>query len=246
MNGYVASCASDTAVNIWNPNTGESIRIYTEHSSSVNSLDQIDADTMVSGSWDNTIHIWKISTGERLYIVPLSASFSSVKSLSNGLIACGSENNINIYEYSTGNLIQTLIGHSNSVNSIEVLNEQFMASGSSDTEVIIWDLTSYSIKYNLSHHENIVKCVKRLSSNLMASTDLSGLIIIWDWMNGSLEHRLTGHIMSPDVDSYDDQTLISGSWDKIIKFWNITNGQLIKTINSNKTISTLVMLNRGR
>jgi WD40 repeat protein len=64
MNGYVASCSSDKTVNIWNPNTGESIRKYTQHKEYVSSLDQIDEDTLVSGSVDMTIHIWKISTGQ--------------------------------------------------------------------------------------------------------------------------------------------------------------------------------------
>jgi WD40 repeat protein len=57
MNGYVASCSYDTTVNIWNPNTGESIQKYTQHTDTVFGLDQIDEDTLVSGSSDLTIHL---------------------------------------------------------------------------------------------------------------------------------------------------------------------------------------------
>jgi WD40 repeat protein len=248
MNGYVASCASyDKTVNIWNPNTGESIRQYNKHSDSVNILDQIDEDTLVSGSWNKPIHIWKISTGQTLNTINIGDSVLSIKSLSNGLIACGLEGgNINIYEYSTGSLVNTLIGHSYYVWSIEILNEQFMASGSG-RKVIIWDLYSYSIKYELSLHESGVMCVKRVSSSLMASADRSGLIIIWNWLNGSLVYRLKSHNRYvSSLDLYDDQTLISGSWDKTIKLWNITNGQLIKTINTDIGISALAMLERGK
>ena len=249
MNGYVASCSTDTTVNIWNPNTGESIQKYTRHTGTVLCLDQIDAETMVSVSRDKPIHIWQISTGQTLNTINVGASVFPVKSLSNGLIACGLYGgNITIYEYSTGNLIQTLKGHSNYVKSIEILNEQFMASGSSDTQVIIWDLYLYlySIKYNLSQHQGGVMCVKRLSYNLMASGDDNGLIIIWNWLNGSLVHKLIGHTRSVSLDLYDDQTLISGSRDTTIKLWNITNGQLIKTINTGIEISSLVMLQRGK
>jgi WD40 repeat protein len=127
MNGYVASCSNDNTVNIWNPNTGESIRQYTQHTGTVISLDQIDEDTMVSGSKDKTIHVWKISTGQTLNTINVGVTVYSVKSLSNGLIACGSSGgNIKIYEYSTGNLTKTLKGHSDYVLSIEVLNYQFM------------------------------------------------------------------------------------------------------------------------
>jgi WD40 repeat protein len=246
MNGFVASCSRDSTVNIWNPNTGESIRIYEKHTDYVICLDQIDEDTLVSGSWDKTIHIWKISTGQTLKIINTSSSVNSVKSLSNGLIVCGLYGNINIYEYSTGNLKKTLIGHSRYVLSIEILNEKLMASGGWDNEVIIWNLTSYTIKYTLTQHKKWIRCVKRVSSSLMASADESGLIIIWNWLNGSLVHKLKNHTSSVSLDLYDDQTLISVSLDKKIKFWNITNGQLIITINREIEIRTIAMLNRGK
>ncbi len=248
MNGFVASCLSDDkTVKILNPTTGESIRLYSQHTGPVLCLDQIDEDTLVSGSNDNTIHIWEISSGKNLKIIDVGDSVNSIKSLSNGLIACGLYKNINIYEYSTANLTKTLIGHSSNVNSIELLDEQFVASGIGDRKVIIWDLNSFSIKYILSQHESEVMCVQRLSSNLMASGDLSGLILIWNWMNGSLVYKLNGHSNHVySLDLYDDQTFISGSKDKTIKLWNITNGQLIKTINTEFGIKALAMLNRGK
>jgi WD40 repeat protein len=134
----VASCSEDTTINIWNPNTGESIQRYTQHTGWVYGLDQIDEDTLVSGSGDMTIHIWKIRTGQLFKRIDAGDLVYSVKSLSNGLIACGLyRGNINIYKYSTGNLTKTLIWHSGSVRSLEILNEKFMASGSGDREVII-------------------------------------------------------------------------------------------------------------
>jgi WD40 repeat protein len=246
MNGYVASFSDDKTVNIWNPNTGESIRKYTKHTDTANGLDQIDVDTMVSGS-GYEIHVWQISTGITLNTIDANSRVYSFKLLSNGLIACGLYQVIYIYEYSTGNLTKTLIGHYSVINSLELLNEQFMASGSWDKKVIIWDLTTYSIKYTLSEHNGGVYCIKRLSSNLMASADESGFIKIWNWLNGSLVHKLKSHNSSVySLDLYDDQTLISGSLDKTIKLWNITNGQLIKTINADIEIGALVMLQRGK
>ncbi len=122
-------------------------------------------------------------------------------------------------------------------------------SGSKDTKLIVWDLSSYSIKYNLTAHTVHVYCVKRLSSSLMASGDTSGRIMIWNWLNGSLVHTLTGHTFSlrrSSLDLYNDDTLISGSWDKTVKFWNITNGQLLQTIQTNIQIGAIVMLKKGK
>ena len=93
----------------------------------------------------------------------------------------GRWDNLRIYNYS--HLVKTLYGHSAVVESIELLSEQFLVSGSKYTKLIVWDLSSYSIKYNLTAHTVHVYCVKRLSSSLMASGDTSGQIIILNWLN---------------------------------------------------------------
>jgi WD40 repeat protein len=248
-NGFVASASYDKTVNILNTLTWTSIQRYTSHTDWVFSLDQIYNDTMVSGSFDNTIRIWKISTGETLKVIPLSLYVYAVRvfSIEYKQIACGlNSNNLQIYNYETGVLARTFIGHTSTVRSIEMLSELFMASGSNDQRVIIWDLFSYSIRYTLTGHSSSVGCIKSFSSNLMASGDFNGLIIVW--LTGERIFNLTGHtdsLYSNSLDLYDDQTLISGSYDKTAKFWNITNGKLIKSINVDIQISTLAMLKKS-
>jgi WD40 repeat protein len=249
-NGYVASASKDTTVNVWNTLTWTSIQRYTNHTSTVYSLDQIDNSTMVSGSNDQTTRIWKISTGETVKIINVYSSVYVVRvfSIEYKQIVCGksgTSNNLQIYNYDTGNLIRTLSGHSGDVNSIEMLSEQLMASGGLDRTVIIWDLSSYSIKYNLTGHSATVYCIKRLSSNLIASGDGSGRIIVWDWLIGAQTFTLNGHANAlgfNSLDLYDDQTLVSGSNDKTVKFWNITNGKLIRSITVNITSYSLAMI----
>jgi WD40 repeat protein len=249
-NGYVASASADTTVNIWETLTWTSIQRYTNHTGWINSLDQIDNDTIVSGSHDTTIQIWRISTGETLKKINVSTSVFVVRvfSVEYKLIVCGlfgQNNNLQIYNYETGDLIRTLNAHSGNVRSIEMLSKQFMASGGADQNVIIWDLSSYSIKYTLTGHNSSVQCIKRLSSNLIASGDLNGKIIIWDWLTGNNLFNLNGHtgaLKYNSLDLYDEQTLISGSWDRTVKFWNITDGTLIRSINVDIQISALAML----
>jgi WD40 repeat protein len=246
-NGYVASASGDSTVNVWNTLTWVSIQRYTNHTMTVYCLDQIDNDTMVSGSDDQTIRIWKISTGETLKTITFNVSVYVVRvfSIEYKQIVCGASNNLQIFNYETGQLIRTLCGHSSSVNSIEMLSEQFMASGSNDKRMIIWDLSTYSIKYTLTGHTDWVRCIKRLSSNLIASGDWNGKIIVWNWLTGEQIFNLTGHkstLNFNSLDLNDDQTLISGSWDKTVKFWNITNRALIRSINASISINALAML----
>jgi WD40 repeat protein len=247
LNNLVASCSLDKTVKVWNPNTDELLQKYIQHNGAVLSLDQIDEDTLVSGSVDETIHVWKISTGQNIKKINASAIVYSVKFLSNYLIACGLYDDLRIYNATTGNLVKTLTGHTYSVYSIDILSEQFMASGSGDKKVIIWDLNTFTNKHILTGHLNSVKYVKRLSSYLIASGDFKGLIICWNWSNGTLLHRLYGHINEiTTLDLFDDQTLISGSMDQTIKFWSIKNGQLMQSISTKTQVGALAMLNRGK
>ena len=250
-NGYVASSSDDFTVNIWDPNTWSSIQVYRGHKWMVNCLDQIDNDTIVSGSDDKEIHIWKISTGEIIRKISTGYFVNSVRVFLDGFqIACGLNSNgynFDIYNYSSGSRVNELYGHTRRVNAIEILNEQYIASGSDDKRVIIWDLETYSIKYNLPGHPTFINCLKRLSSSLLASGDFNGSIIIWNWLEGTIVHRLIGHngilsFSSLDFNHY-DQTLISGSFDKTIKIWNISNGTLIETINTGIQIRALALIN---
>jgi WD40 repeat protein len=44
-----------------------------------------------------------------------------------------------------------------------------------------------------------------------------------------------------------DGTLVSGSWDKTIKFWNVNNGQCIKTLNGHTDwVNCLLLLKNGQ
>lgn len=250
----MASTSYDYTVNVWDPNTWTLIQRYSGHTNPIFGLDQIDDDTMASASWDGTIRIWKIRSGKMVRTINVSESVNPVRVLSVGFqIACGlpggRSDSIRIYNYDTGDLVKSLNGHASYVNAIEILNEKYIASGSWDSKVIIWDLSTFSIKYNLAAHTVGVYCIKRISNNLLASADGSGKINIWNWLNGTLVFKLTGHtgkIWYCSLELYDEQTLISGSFDKTIKFWNITSGKYMQTLNTDIQISALAVSKAGR
>jgi len=250
---HVASSSNDLTINVWNTDTGELIQKYTGHTNKVFGLDQIDNDTIVSGSWDGTIQIWLISTGQNIKKIIVESLVISIKLILNGnQIACGlagSTDNLRIYDMNTTNLVQVLNNHSSDVNSIEKLNEQYIASGSNDFRVVIWDLNTYTIKFILTAHTSGVYCLKLISSNLMASGDADGIIIIWDWLKGELIYTLNGHSNSlylSSLDLFNDQILISGSRDSSIKIWSISNGQLLQTITTDIQIDALAVIERGK
>ncbi len=248
-NGYIASCSADYSVNIWDPYTLASIRKYSEHIREVFCIDQIDPDTLVSASLDSTLRIWKISTTQTMNIIDLPQMTYVVRALPTGLIACGlyglNENNLLLFNYTSRNATKILNGHFKTIYTIEILRDDLMATGSFDTKAIVWNLTTFLAKYTFIGHKDRVYCIKRLTSNLLASADRAGVILIWDWLTNSLVHKLIGHtqgLWTTSLDLFDSQILISGSQDCTVKFWNISNGKLLESINVDIPINALAML----
>jgi WD40 repeat protein len=250
-----ASCSADNTVYIFDPFTWVLIRKYLEHTKEVYFIDQIDSDTLVSAAHDYTLRIWKISTGQTLRKIEIPSLTYVSRYLSNGLIACGLvgliEKNLLIYNftsYAYYDPVKTLIGHIKTIYSIEILSDDLIASGGYDTKVITWNLTTSKAKNSFIRHEDRVFCVKKLSSNRVASADRAGIIFLWDWNTGSYLQKLTGHtnqLWTTSLDLFDAHTLISGSIDKTIKFWNISSGELIQSVNVDIQINAFAMLKSG-
>ena len=247
----MASSSNDGTVNIWEPNTWSSFRVYKGHTAMLYGLDQIDEDTIVSGSADFTIQIWKISTGVAINTINVSAIVHTVRSLLNSnLIVCGlavANDSLRVYEYSTGNLVKPInIGY---VYSIEILNEQYMASAGIEHNIIIWDLTTYSINKILKANMRSFNYLKSLPKHLLASASADNSIFIWNWSNGNQILTLMGHtgqLGQCSLDLLDNEILISGSYDQTIRLWNITNGALIQTIETDMQINALAVFKMSK
>jgi WD40 repeat protein len=250
---YVGTCSLDTTVKIWDMTKScwnanwSLIRTYTNHTDRVSGLEWINQDTIASGSTDDTINIWSISTGVTKLSINTSLDVRSLKLLSNGFyLACGLFNgNINIYDINNGSLISTLSGHSNWVNDLIQISKDLLASSSRDDTVRIWNLTTNSTKFILQGHTLNVNGLKLISSDLLASGSWDSTIKLWNITNGKLIRTLTGHEGSIrwSIDKFrDSQTLVSGSLDQTIKLWNLTNGELVNSFNTGLQILTLVVL----
>jgi WD40 repeat protein len=64
---------------------------------------------------------------------------------------------------------------------------------------------------------------------------------------GEHVNTLIGHTQAVTyLDLFNIYTLISVSWDKTIKLWNISNGSLLQTINTEIQINALTMLKTSK
>ncbi|ORX95176.1 WD40-repeat-containing domain protein [Clohesyomyces aquaticus] len=130
--------------------------------------------------------------------------------------------------------LQTLEGHSGSVNSVVFSPDSTrLASGSSDKTVKIWDASSGACLSTLKGHSSIVYLVVfSPDSTRLASGSSDKTVKIWDASSGACLSTLKGHssIVYSVVFSPDSTRLASGSWDNMVKTWDASSGACLLTL----------------
>ncbi len=263
-NDFVVTCSDDNTTKVWKPfdngelksesekNNWALVRTFTGHSQPVWGLEYIDEDTVASGSYDRTIKLWSIRTGETKLTISTGSGVKSLKLLSNCFyLASGLLNgNISVYDLRNGSLISSLYAHLTSVNDFELLNDGLFASSGNDFTIRIWNLTKSEMKceYNLTGHNNAVRGLKLVSFDILASGSFDTTIKLWNITDRTLIRTLTGHteriLFALDL-LINDQTIVSGSWDQTIRIWSLKTGECVKTLNESFLIRTLAVIKRA-
>ncbi|TEY39704.1 hypothetical protein BOTCAL_0453g00080 [Botryotinia calthae] len=131
-------------------------------------------------------------------------------------------------------VIQTLEGHSNSVNSVAFsADSKLLASGSRDHTIKIWDTATGTLQQTLKGHSNwIFSIAFSTDSKLLASGSGDRTIKIWDTATGTLQQTLKGHSnwVFSIAFSADSKMLVSGSGDCTIKIWDTATSTLQQTL----------------
>jgi WD40 repeat protein len=212
-------------------------RTLTGHSDSVWSVAYSpDGQTLASGSWDKTIKLWNVKTGNLLQT--LTGHSDQVRSVAYSpdgqtLASGSSDKTIKLWNVRTGNLLQTLTGHSDSVWLAYSPDGQTLASGSWDNTIKIWDVKTGNLLQTLTGHSDSVYSVAYSpDGQTLASGSSDKTIKLWNVRTGNLLQTLNGHSDSVYSVAYspDGQTLASGSDDKTIKLWDVKTGNLLQTL----------------
>ncbi|MCC5644003.1 WD40 repeat domain-containing protein [Nostoc sp. CHAB 5824] len=213
------------------------------HNGSVNSVSfSPDGKTLASGSGDKTIKLWNVETGQLIRTLTghnnavVSVSFSpDGKTLASGSgntshSSSSGDKTIKLWNVETGQLIRTLTGHNNTVNSVSFSPDgKTLVSGSDDDTIKFWDVKTGKLTRTLKEP------VASVSFSPDGKTLVSGsieTIKLWNVNTGKVIRILKGRddaIASVSF-SPDGKTLASGGWDKTIKLWDVKTGKKIYTL----------------
>lgn len=148
------------------------VRTLTGHQHSVRAI-AAHGDTLVSGSYDCTVRVWKISTGDTVH--RLQGHTQKVYSVvldhaRNRCISGSMDNLVKIWSLDTGSILYTLDGHSSLVGLLD-LNCERLVSAAADSTLRIWDPENGQCKATLSAHTGAITCFQHDAQKVISGSD---------------------------------------------------------------------------
>src|SRR6266516_1583884 len=196
-----------------------------------------DGQTLVSGSWDKTIKVWHLQTGQLLHTLMGHSDYVNSVAISpdgQTLVSGSWYRTIKIRDLYAIQLLGTLRGHLRNVLSTAISpNGQILASGSQDTTINLWVLHTGDLPRTLMcHSESVYSNVFSPDGKTLISGSGDNTIKVWDVQTGEVLRTLEGHVkpVYSVAISPDGQTLVSGSGDNTVKVWNLQTGQVLRTL----------------
>ncbi|KDQ10541.1 hypothetical protein BOTBODRAFT_115618 [Botryobasidium botryosum FD-172 SS1] len=178
--------ADDTSENPYH------LRLLEGHTNAVRAL-AAHGRTLVSGSYDSTVRVWDIVTGECKWELTGHAAkvYSVVLDPPHKQVCSGSmDGTVRIWSTQTGEAIHVLTGHTSLVGLLS-LSSTSLVSAAADSTLRIWDPHTGALQHTLSAHTGAITCFQHDEFKVLSGSD--GTLKMWDTRDGSLvKDLLTG------------------------------------------------------
>ncbi|OJD13698.1 hypothetical protein AJ78_05878 [Emergomyces pasteurianus Ep9510] len=159
------------------------IRVLTGHQHSVRAI-AAHGDTLVSGSYDCTVRVWKISTGEALHRLQghtLKVYSVVLDHKRNRCISGSMDNMVKIWSLETGAVLYNLEGHTSLVGLLDLHSDK-LVSAAADSTLRIWDAENGQCQSVLSGHTGAITCFQHDYQKVISGSDRT--LKMWDARTG--------------------------------------------------------------
>ena len=192
----------------------------------------------VSGSWDQTLRLWDVSSGACIRMLKGPGSRVRCVALSrDGSAAVSGDWNgrLCMWDLGSGECVAELSEHTADVATVDFSADgKRIVSGSWDGTVRTWDPTRNRSEFCFSGHDEWVFSAGFSSDRRqVVSGAADGTLRVWDALQGEQlrcidvrSRGVTSIIVSPD-----GRSALAGTNDGTIRLWSLTNGKCLRTFN---------------
>ncbi|KAG6818599.1 hypothetical protein H0H93_003623 [Arthromyces matolae] len=161
---WIVSCSKDAVIRVWDRKTWELVRVLRGHEGPVNAVGLQDG-RVVSASGDGKMILWDIASGERI------RTFE------------GHDRGLACIEFKVRVIFLLFSGSSS--NSIVLIKDGLIVSGSNDCKIKIWNAETGECVRTLLGHEALVRALAFDSRNgRLVSASYDKTVKVWDLNTG--------------------------------------------------------------
>jgi len=235
------SAGLDQMIILWDLDSGEPLQRLRGHTDSILTVRFVGENRVVSASLDGTLRLWDLEPAWQLSnwrgtgrlhhqagVRALAVSPTGRYALS------GSDPDLILWDYHTGEPIRRLEGHENAVWAVAFSQEGRRAlSGSSDGHLIYWNVETGAAVRHLEGHRYAVNDIDISADDRFALTASSdNTVILWDLQTGEVVHHLNGHadVVQSVMFFQNDEMAISSGWDASLILWDLATGEQVNRL----------------
>ncbi len=217
------SASWDGTVRVWDVATGETLGILQGHADRVHSVSITPDGRAVSAGRDGTIRLWNLTDYQQVAVYEGHESHVNDALVTEDglLVSASADTTVRIREVESGKVLHILRGHKGGVNRLALTGDGRVVSASTDCTLRVWDLTTGQCQQILEGHDGSVYATAVNSQGWLFSGADDNSIKIWDLATGTVSQTITAAHTAKvsSLTLIDDYTLVSGSWDRLVKVW---------------------------
>ena len=210
------------------------VRCLTGHHHSVRAI-AAHGDTLVSGSYDFTVRVWKISTGDTTHC--LRGHNQKVYSVvldheRNRCISGSMDNLVKVWDLATGAILFNLEGHSSLVGLLDLQGDN-LVSAAADSTLRVWDPESGRCKSTLAQHTAAITCFQHDGQKVISGSDRA--LKMWDISKGTIVRDLLVDLSQVWQVKFDERRCVAAVQRNSLTFIEVSRNSIQKSLGCHKT-----------